>query len=64
MMGVVAPVTTGYIVGATHSFSGAFITAGVVLIVGILAYVFLLGELDPIPDPPARGAAGTPARVQ
>jgi len=23
-----------------------------VLIVGILAYVFLLGSLDPIPDPP------------
>jgi MFS transporter, ACS family, D-galactonate transporter len=53
MMGVVAPVTTGYIVAATHSFTGAFLTAGVVLIVGILAYVFLLGSLDPIPDPPA-----------
>jgi len=56
LMGVVAPVTTGYIVGVTHSFTGAFMTAGVVLIVGIVAYVFLLGELDPISDPPARGA--------
>jgi hypothetical protein len=28
-------------------------TAGVVLIVGIVAYVFLLGKLDPISDPPA-----------
>jgi MFS transporter, ACS family, D-galactonate transporter len=53
LMGVVAPVTTGYIVAATHSFTGAFLTAGVVLIVGILAYIFLLGSLDPIPDPPA-----------
>ena len=64
LMGVVAPVTTGYIVGLTHSFTGAFMTAGVVLIVGIVAYVFLLGKLDPIPDPPARGMVDTPARVQ
>jgi MFS family permease len=52
LMGAVAPIATGYIVGATHSFTGAFITAGAVLIVGILAYVFILGSLDPIPDPP------------
>jgi dipeptide/tripeptide permease len=57
MMGVVAPVTTGYIVGATHSFTGAFLTAGVVLIVGIIAYVFLLGDFVPIVDPPAKEAA-------
>lgn len=52
LMGVVAPVTTGYIVGATHSFTGAFLTAGIVLIVGIIAYVFLLGPLDPIAGSP------------
>lgn len=51
MMGVVAPVATGYIAGATHSFAGAFIAAGVVLIIGILAYIFLLGRIVPIPDP-------------
>ena len=28
LMGAVAPITTGYIVGATHSFTGAFMTAG------------------------------------
>ena len=64
LMGAVAPVTTGYIAGATHSFTGAFITAGAVLIVGILAYVFLLGRLDPIPEPPAGAAVDTPARIQ
>jgi hypothetical protein len=53
MMGVVAPVTTGYIVGATHSFTGAFLAAGIVLLVGVLAYVFILGRLEPIPEPPA-----------
>ncbi len=60
MMGVAAPVVTGYIVGATHSFAGAFLAAGIVLIVGILAYVFLLGSLEPIPDPPA---AAVPSAV-
>jgi hypothetical protein len=53
IMGVVAPITTGYIVGATHSFTGAFLTAGIVLVVGIVAYVFILGRLEPIADPPA-----------
>jgi sugar phosphate permease len=53
MMGVVAPLATGYIVGATGSFVGAFLTAGIVLAVGIIAYVFILGRLEPIADPPA-----------
>ena len=53
VMGVVAPITTGYIVGATQSFTGAFLVAGTVLIVGIVAYVFVLGRLEPIADPPA-----------
>jgi ACS family D-galactonate transporter-like MFS transporter len=52
MMGVVAPVTTGYIVGATGSFVGAFLAAGIVLAIGIVAYIFILGRLEPIADPP------------
>jgi MFS transporter, ACS family, D-galactonate transporter len=51
LMGVVAPIVTGYIVAATQSFSAAFIAAAVVLVIGIAAYVFLLGRLDPIPEP-------------
>jgi cytochrome bd ubiquinol oxidase subunit I len=55
------PLTAGavYIVGAPHSFTGAFITAGIVLIVGIiLAYAFLLGlaESDPGPGRPRSDA--------
>jgi MFS transporter, ACS family, D-galactonate transporter len=52
MMGVVAPIATGYIVGLSGSFAGAFIVAGIVLAVGIAAYVFMLGRIEPIPDPP------------
>ena len=51
LMGVVAPITTGFIVGWTKSFSGAFLVAGIVLLVGILAYGFMLGRIEPIPDP-------------
>ena len=50
MIGVVAPVTTGYIVGATGSFVGAFLAAGIVLVIGIVAYVFILGPLEPIAE--------------
>ena len=50
-MGVAAPVITGFIVGITHSFSGAFLVAGMVLMVGIVSYVFVLGPIEPIPDP-------------
>jgi ACS family D-galactonate transporter-like MFS transporter len=51
MMGVVAPVATGYIVGATHSFTGAFVAAGIVLVIGILSFIFVLGDLVPIAEP-------------
>jgi ACS family D-galactonate transporter-like MFS transporter len=50
LMGAVAPIATGYIVGATNSFNDAFLVAGVVLLVGTLAYIFLLGDITPLPD--------------
>lgn len=59
LMGVVAPVITGFIVGMTHSFAGAFLVAGLVLLVGIFSYVVVLGKIEPIPEPPAE----TPLRV-
>jgi len=51
IMGFVAPAVTGFIVGASNSFSNAFITAGVVLLVGIVFYLFVLGRIEPIPEP-------------
>ena len=53
LMGAVAPAVTGIIVGATNSFANAFITAGGILLIGILCYLFLLGRIEPIPEPPA-----------
>ncbi len=49
--GFAAPIVTGYIVGATNSFNNAFITAAVVLAVGIVSYVFVLGKIEKLPDP-------------
>lgn len=50
MMGVVAPIVTGYVVGATHSFTATFLMAGAALLAGIAAFVFLLGRIEPLPD--------------
>ena len=51
LMGAVAPIVTGMIVGATHSFTNAFLVAGVVLLIGVASFVFLLGRIEPIPEP-------------
>ncbi|MEN7431884.1 MFS transporter [Chromobacterium sp. TRC.1.1.SA] len=51
MMGAVAPIVTGFIVGATHSFANAFMVAGFMLVIGILAFVFLLGRIEQLPEP-------------
>jgi sugar phosphate permease len=46
-----APIVTGYIVSGTHSFAAAFGTATAILLLGIMGYIFLLGRIEPIPEP-------------
>ena len=46
-----APIVTGYIVSGTRSFAAAFVTATVILLLGIVGYVLLLGRIEPIPEP-------------
>ena len=48
-----APIITGYIVSATHSFASAFVTATAILLLGIAGYAFLLRRIAPIPEPVA-----------
>lgn len=43
---ITAPVITGYLSARTHSFGMAFLVAGVVLVIGIGGYVFLLGRIE------------------
>jgi MFS family permease len=51
LAGIAAPIVTGYVVQATHSFFWAFAVAGVFLLIGIAGYVFLLGSMEPVPEP-------------
>jgi ACS family D-galactonate transporter-like MFS transporter len=51
LSGIVAPIITGYISAATHSFFWAFAAAAAFLAVGIAGYIFLLGKIEPIPEP-------------
>jgi MFS transporter, ACS family, D-galactonate transporter len=51
LAGIAAPIVTGYVVEVTHSFFWAFAFAGTFLFIGIAGYIFLLGSMEPIPDP-------------
>ncbi|HSZ61967.1 MAG TPA: MFS transporter [Terriglobales bacterium] len=48
---VAAPIVTGYVFQASHSFFWAFGAAAAFLIVGIAGYGFLLGRIETIPEP-------------
>ena len=49
-MASAAPIVTGFNAQGTGAFTNAFITAAVILLVGIASYVFLLGGIEPIPE--------------
>lgn len=51
LTGIIAPIVTGIVVALTHSFMGAFLVAGIILLIGIVFYIFVLGRIEPIPDP-------------
>ncbi len=51
LSGIAAPIITGFIVAATANFQWAFLAASAYLAVGIAAYIFLLGDMAPIPEP-------------
>ena len=50
-MGFLAPIITGMVVDATGTFAGAFLIAGVVLVIGIFFFTVVLGRIEQIPDP-------------
>ncbi len=47
--GIAAPIVTGYLVSAQHSFALAFGVAAAYLVAGIAGYIFLLGKIEPVP---------------
>ena len=50
--GIAAPVITGYLVTARQSFAWAFGVSAIYLLIGIAAYLFLLGRIEPMPPEP------------
>jgi ACS family D-galactonate transporter-like MFS transporter len=58
---ICAPIVTGYIAQGTRSFAAAFATATVILLLGIAGYVFLLGRIEPIPEPRSSALISGPA---
>jgi len=46
--GIAAPIITGYVVSASHSFATAFYIAAAYLLIGMGGYIFLLGRIEPI----------------
>ena len=48
---IAAPIATGYIAQATHSFFWAFGAAAAFLVAGIGGYLFLLGRIEVIAEP-------------
>jgi MFS transporter, ACS family, D-galactonate transporter len=46
--GISAPIITGYLVAARHNFAAAFGVSAVYLLIGIAAYLFLLGRIEPM----------------
>lgn len=54
LSGIAAPIITGYLVAARHSFVWAFGVSAIYLVIGIAGYIFLLGRIEPISlDPQA-----------
>ncbi len=47
LSGIAAPIVTGYLVAARQSFAWAFGVPAIYLVIGIAAYMFLLGKIEP-----------------
>jgi ACS family D-galactonate transporter-like MFS transporter len=45
--GAIAPIVTGFLIGWTGSYRPAFVLAAVLLLAGVVAYWFIVGELNP-----------------
>ena len=48
--GIVAPIATGYLVTAFHSYAWAFGVSAIYLVIGITGYIVLLGKIEQMPE--------------
>jgi ACS family D-galactonate transporter-like MFS transporter len=47
--GIVAPIATGYLITAFHTYAWAFGVSAIYLVIGITAYIVLLGKIEQMP---------------
>ncbi len=47
--GIAAPIATGYLVSAFHSYAWAFGVSAIYLVIGITSYIVLLGKIEQMP---------------
>jgi len=45
--GICAPILTGYLVSAFHSYAWVFGISAAYLSIGVAGYIFLLGRIEP-----------------
>jgi len=46
LAGIITPIVIGFIVGATGSFYGALLYIGLLALIGALAYIFIVGDVE------------------
>lgn len=51
---ILAPIMGGVIVSVTHAFGFNFAAVSVILLIGILSFIFMLGNIEQLPMPPQR----------
>lgn len=50
MVGTISTILTGFIAQATHSFSGPFLLAAAVMVLGLVFYTVVLGRIEQLPE--------------
>jgi MFS transporter, ACS family, D-galactonate transporter len=46
--GFIAPISTGFLIKITHTYTSAFILAGFAMLAGIFSYIYLIGKVEPM----------------
>jgi len=56
LAGILAPLLTGFIITATGHFTGAFLLAAAVGVLGFIGWVFMIPKMEPVRWPDERHA--------
>ncbi|GHO93251.1 putative transporter YybO [Reticulibacter mediterranei] len=60
LVGIIAPIVAGYIADRTGGFAINFLVAGIVLLLGIAAYLLMLGKIEQLPSPMEKRSPAPP----